>query len=151
MGSTLLSSSFWRVHECLCVSAFSAGTISVEGKEHRETSKELLCTFEWNDLKKGFSWKKTTTFYSGFHIQKGTYPITKLPSSISTSINPSSILRPVSVLCVEALPWAKSMSLVVVNVGHVSECTVSQPFVTFFWLYCKNSKDHATRNNTFNC
>lgn len=35
-----------RVRECLCVSAFSAGTISVEGKEHRETLKELLCTFE---------------------------------------------------------------------------------------------------------
>lgn len=31
---------------CLCVSAFSTGTISVEGKEHRETLKELLCTFE---------------------------------------------------------------------------------------------------------
>lgn len=42
------------VRECLCVSAFSAGTISVEGKEHRETLKELLCTFEWNDPKKGF-------------------------------------------------------------------------------------------------
>lgn len=69
------------------------------------------------------------------HIQKGTYPITKLPSSISTSINPSSILR----LCVEALPWAKSMSSVVVNVGHVSDDTVSQPFLTTFWLQCKTS------------
>ena len=35
-----------RMCECLCVSAFSAGTVSVEGKEHRETLKELLCTFE---------------------------------------------------------------------------------------------------------
>lgn len=45
-GSTLLSSSARK--ECLSVSvsAFSAGTISVEGKEHKETLKELLCTFE---------------------------------------------------------------------------------------------------------
>lgn len=116
--------------ECLCVAAFSAGTLSVEGKEHRETLKELLCSFERNDPKKGFSGGKKS-FYSGLHIQKGTYPITKLSSSISTSINPSSILRPLS-LCVDALPQAKSMSLVVVNVGHVSANAVSQPFVTSF-------------------
>lgn len=46
MGSTLFPLIFLeRVRECLCVSAFSAGTISVEGKEHRETLKELFMYF----------------------------------------------------------------------------------------------------------
>lgn len=102
-----------RVRECLCVAAFSAGTISAEGKEHRETLKELLCTFEWNDPKKAFFFFIKNTFHSDFYLQKGTYSITSLPPSLSASIHPASILRPVSVLCVEALPWANSMSLVV--------------------------------------
>lgn len=143
MGSTLLSSSFWRVRECLCVSAFSAGTISVEGKEHRETLKELLCSFEWNDPKKGFSWKKGKLFIQASTSRRA---LTQLPSSLPPFLHPS--IPPLFLgprLRVDALPWAKSMSLVVVNVGHVSKNTVSQPFVTSFGVYCKNSKEHGTR------
>lgn len=72
---------------------------NTEKKE--KTLKELLCSFERNDPKKGFSWgeKKRKSSYSGLHIQKGTYPITKPSSSISTSINPSSILRPHVSVC----------------------------------------------------
>lgn len=61
--------------------------------------------------------------------------LTQLPSSLPPFLHPSIpplFLGPMS-LCVDALPRAKSMSLVVVNVGHVSGNTVSQPFVTSFF------------------
>lgn len=131
-GQPFFPSSFWR--ECVSVCVFlhsPQGLFQLRRKNTEKLWKSFLCTFEWNDPKKGFSWEKIKK-YSGFHIQKGTYPITKLPSPISTSISPSCILRPVCVCVVCGLPWAKSMSLVVVNVGHVSEYKVSQPFVTTF-------------------
>lgn len=133
MGSTLLSSTFWS--ECMSVCVFLRslqGLFQLRAKNTEKLWKSFYVLLSEMILRKAFSWGKKKNI---FHIQKGTYPITELPSSISTSINPSSILR----LCVEALPWAKSMSLVVVNVGHVSDDTVSQPFVTTFWLHCKSS------------
>lgn len=44
MGSTLLSSSFWRVCECLCVSASPQGLFQLRPK-NTETLKELFIYF----------------------------------------------------------------------------------------------------------
>ena len=97
-GSTLLSSSFRR--ECVSVCVFlhsPQGLFQLRAKNTEKLWKSFYVLLSEMILRGLFmkkKKKKKKTFYSGFHIQKGTYPITKLPSSLSTSINPSSILRP---------------------------------------------------------
>lgn len=150
MGSTLLSSSF-RI-ECVSVCVFQRspqGLFQLRAKNTEKLWKSFYVLLSEMILRKALY---KNTFYSGFHIQKGTYSITKLPSSLFTSINPASILRPACVLCAEAPLWAKCMSLVVRNVGHVSEYTVSQTFVNTFWPYCnfKRSYTHK-KDNIFDC
>lgn len=121
VGSTLLSSSFRRECVSVCVLLHSPqGLFQLRAKNTEKLGKSFYVLLSEMILRKAFY---KNTFYSDFYIQKGTYSITKLPSSFSASINPSSILRSATVLCVEALLWAKSMSLV------VEQCRACQ------WVY----------------
>lgn len=144
MGSTLLSSSFWR--ECVSVCVFlrsPQGLFQLRAKNTEKLWKSFYVVLSEMILRKAFHEKKGKLFIQASTSRRA---LTQLPSSLPPFLHPS--IPPLFLgprLRVDALPWAKSMSLVVVNVGHVSKNTVSQPFVTSFWVYCKNSKEHGTR------
>lgn len=139
VGSSLLSSSFSA--ECVSVCVFlhsPQGLFQLRAKNTEKLWKSFYVLLSEMILRKAF--------YKNTFIQASTSrrALTQLPSSLlSFSINPASILRPVSALCVEALLWAKSMSLVVSYVGHVSEYTVSQSFETTLWPYCNFKRSHS--------
>lgn len=146
-GSTLLSSSFCGECVSVCVLLHSPqGLFQLRAKNTEKLWKSFYVVLRETILRKAFHEEKKGKVF----IQASTSrrALTQLPSSLPPFLHPSIpplFLGPVS-LCVDALPWAKSMSLVVVNVGHVSGNAVSQPFLTSFFggRNCKKWKDHAS-------
>lgn len=87
-GQPFFSSSFWR--ECVSVCVFlhsPQGLFQLRAKNTEKLWKSFLCTFEWNDSKKGFSWEKKKK--KNIQASTSRRALTQLPSSLPPFPHPS--------------------------------------------------------------